>query len=88
MKDHFWEAANKLLLSAPCLFESSKEEGNHHYLNLFDDHPKGDGILITPWSIPTMRIEKGELPWADLRFKFKTHLTNPLIVVPESIGIS
>lgn len=79
MKEHFWEAAKKLPLSAPPPFESTNEEGNHIYLNLFDDHPKVDGILITPSSILRMRVEKGELPWADLRFKSKTHLTNPLM---------
>lgn len=39
-----------------------------HY---FDEHPKGEGVPITPHSILRMRVKKGELPWADIRLESK-----------------
>lgn len=75
-EDHFWMAVDKLPMSAPPPFRSTDEEDNHHYLALFDDHLKGDahGILINPRSIPRMRVEKGELLYADLRFESNIQL--------------
>lgn len=70
MRDNFREAAENLSLSAPPLFESIDEE-DIFYLSLFDDHSEDDGILINPWFIMRMRVKKGELPHADLRFESK-----------------
>lgn len=71
MKDQFWEAANKLPLSAPSPFESTDKYDHHHYLMLFDDHPKGDDILISSWSILGMIAEKASC-YRRLRFESNT----------------
>lgn len=55
------EATDKLPLNAPPPFKSICEKDNHHYLKLFDDRPKRDGIMISPRSILRMRVEKAEL---------------------------
>lgn len=70
--DQFKEAVVRLTLSAPPPLESTDEEQHHHCLPLFDDHPREYGILINPWPILRMRIEKIDLPWADLRDESKT----------------
>lgn len=46
-KDLFWEMANKLPMGASISLESTNEKDHHRYLTLFDDHPKGEGILIS-----------------------------------------
>lgn len=78
MKEHFSEVVDKLLLRAPPLFESTNKEDNHHYLTLFDDHMKGEDVLITPRIILMMGVKKRELPWTDLRLDANTQLINSL----------
>lgn len=41
---------DKLPLSASIPFESTDEEDHHQYQKLFNDHPEGKGILISPLS--------------------------------------
>lgn len=77
MKDHFWEGTDKLPLSTPPPCEDTEDDKNHEYLSLFDKHTKGEGLLIAPRSILRMRVKKGELPWADLRFESKTQSNQP-----------
>lgn len=77
MKHHFLKVEDKLSLSAPRPIKRANEEDNHHYLMPFDDHPEEDGILTNPRSIMKMRVEKGELPWADLRIQIQ-NLSNQL----------
>lgn len=57
-----WEAINKLPLSTPQSFEDTKEDENHQYLTLLNDHPEGEDVLIIPRSILRIRVKKGELP--------------------------
>lgn len=48
-------------------------------LILFQDHLKGEGILVSPQFVLMMRFEKGEVPLSDLTFESKTQ-TNQLIM--------
>lgn len=57
----------KLPLSTFISFEIMVEENHHNYVSLLDNHLEGKRILLSPRSILGMRIEKGELPWSDLR---------------------
>lgn len=61
-------------------FEKNEEYENHNYIILFNDHPKGEGVLISPRSIQRMRVEKGELPGVDARFEF-------LPLMPEGVRV-
>lgn len=47
-------------------------------LTLFDNHPEGKGVLITPCFMKRMWNEKREPPWANLRFQPKLNQTSPL----------
>lgn len=58
VKDHFWEMADSLP-GASIPFKSSKREDNHIKQTLFDDHPVGAGVLISPCTLLHMRIEQG-----------------------------
>lgn len=40
VKYHFWDAADKLPLSAPPPVDRTDKEDHPHYLTLFDDHPE------------------------------------------------
>lgn len=46
VKDNFWEATDKLLLTFPPPIEDNEEEKNNKYL-LFNDHPEGEDVLIS-----------------------------------------
>lgn len=59
--------ADKLPLSAPISFGSIDKEDHHHYVT-FRRSQEGEGLLIGPRSVLRKRIEKGDLPWSDLRF--------------------
>lgn len=52
----------------PPLFEYTEEDENYKQLTLFDDYTEGQGVLISPYLILRMRVEKGELPRAGVRF--------------------
>lgn len=49
MKAAFWDMAEELSLGASISFESTDEEDNQRYQTLFDDHPEGMGVLVSPW---------------------------------------
>lgn len=66
MKHVFWDADVKLPCAASPPFEDNEKYEGHHYISLFDDHPKEEGVLISPESILRMRMERGELPWPRL----------------------
>lgn len=54
--------ADKLPFSAYIPFESTYEKDHHNYLTLFDNHAKGNAILIGLRSVLRMRMEKDDLP--------------------------
>lgn len=62
-------------LSPSFPFESTDEEDHHPYLTLFDDHPQGERILVSPHKLFSMRIEKGEMRWFELMYEWKTQTT-------------
>lgn len=50
----------------PSAFKELEGNEEHHYLSLFDNHPKGEGVLIGRRSILKLKIEREEMSWADV----------------------
>lgn len=48
------------------------ENENHHYITLFDDHLEGEGVPISPQSIMSVMVERGELLLEEDLFESKT----------------
>lgn len=57
-KENFWDAVNKLPLTAPFVFIELEGDEEHNHLPLFDDHSEGERMLIAPGSIQRLRIER------------------------------
>lgn len=51
--------ADDLRLGASILFDSTTEQDNYMYQNLFNYHFEGVGVLVSRCSLLKMRIEKG-----------------------------
>lgn len=62
VKDRFWELVDQLPLMAPLPFRDIEEDENHKYMTLFDDKPRGEGVLDLPSIDSKMRVGKGEVP--------------------------
>lgn len=52
-------------------FESMEKKEYYVYQTLFRNHHEEERIDVIPWSILRMRIERAEVPWADIRFESK-----------------
>lgn len=54
------------------LLRSRSQTRRNPTITPFVGHPERHDILISFWSILKIRVEKGKLPWIDLRFEYKT----------------
>lgn len=74
---------DKLLLGASISFKGMDKDDHHNYPTLFDDHLKGEGVLISPHPVLRMRIEKYKLLQSELIFELKTQTNQLLCLAPE-----
>lgn len=61
----------RLPLTIPSAFKELEGNEDHHYLSLFNDHPKGEGVLIGPCSILRLKIAREEMSLADAGLEAK-----------------
>lgn len=47
-----------LLIASPSSSKDVEGDDQHHYITLFDDHSKGDGVMMAPHSILKRRAER------------------------------
>lgn len=66
VKDSFWSMLNELLL------ESVEADAEEVYQTLSEDNNDGEGMLINPSFIWTMRVEKAEAACAKILFESKS----------------
>lgn len=66
----FWHVVNELSLGATAPFEIIGQDEEEVYPTLFEDN-EGEGVLINPWSIMRMRMQKAETTWTEIRFESK-----------------
>lgn len=79
VRDNLCEVIDKLPLSAHPQFKDTEEDENHNYLILFDDHPYGEEVLITPHSI--MRLSS----LTDIRFESITQSNQAFDLLCEKV---
>lgn len=57
-KDSFWVMADEKPLGIAMSFERVDEDKHHVYQALFEDHLRGEGIIVDPRLILRMRLRR------------------------------